>query len=359
MVGDSVGFGAEQVRQRAREDARNGRRQRDDGDVGGGGGGREVCRWRRVQRADEGAEVVDESLAGAGDEEEARGEQPHGGVVQEAAGLFVEEPGLHAAGFGFCVALGGGGPAGVVAAGRVVEEAAGFEAVDGGGDEGGFVDDTQKEGPCEAYGEEQRAEEEEVAEDVDVALGAVGEGLVEEARADLGLPHAAEAEAGDGDGEGGALVLAAAEVLGAGGHRREIHAAGAGADGDEGEDHEGEGEAMAAGGGGRAALVGEGGEEVAGAEEQGGEEGEGRWAAAVDEQAEEGDEEVERELGDDGDRVDLRLGVVEAGLEEGRVQGEGGDGTAGQTERGIYVSILVDEGEECAYVQTTAQRKLT
>lgn len=55
----------------------------------GGGVGGWSARRRRVQRADYGAEVVDEGFAGAGHEEEAAGEEPHGWVGEEAARFHV------------------------------------------------------------------------------------------------------------------------------------------------------------------------------------------------------------------------------------------------------------------------------
>ena len=95
-------MGREQVRQRAREDARGGAGHGDDGDVrrgaGGDGGGR-CARW--VEAGDDGAQVVDEGFAGPGDEEEAGGQPPHGVVGEEAARFGVEEPGL------FAVVVGG------------------------------------------------------------------------------------------------------------------------------------------------------------------------------------------------------------------------------------------------------------
>ena len=70
------------------------------GGVGGGRGQR-----GRVEGADYGAEVVDEGFAGAGHEEETAGQEPHGGVGEEAAGFDVQEPGLLAHVFVFAISL--------------------------------------------------------------------------------------------------------------------------------------------------------------------------------------------------------------------------------------------------------------
>lgn len=48
---------------------------------------------------DYGAEVVDESFAGAGCEEETRGEEPHCWVGEEEARFGIEEEGLFEGGF--------------------------------------------------------------------------------------------------------------------------------------------------------------------------------------------------------------------------------------------------------------------
>ena len=57
------------------------------------------CGNGRVQRANDGAKVVDESFAGANDEKKARCKPPHCVIAEEAAGLFVEKPGFLAGGF--------------------------------------------------------------------------------------------------------------------------------------------------------------------------------------------------------------------------------------------------------------------
>ncbi len=63
----------EEVREGAGEDAGEGGGDGDDGDVRCGGGWWEGGGRRGVEGADDGAEVVDEGFAGAGDEEEAGG----------------------------------------------------------------------------------------------------------------------------------------------------------------------------------------------------------------------------------------------------------------------------------------------
>ena len=81
----------------------------------------------------------------------------------------------------------------------------------------------------------------------------------------------------------------------------------------------------------RPALVSERSGEVAHPEKEGREKRGKSRPETVDYQTEEGDGKVGRYFADDGDGVDFSLGVVEAGLEEGRVEGECGDGAAGET----------------------------
>ncbi|KAI4150444.1 MAG: hypothetical protein LQ340_004070, partial [Diploschistes diacapsis] len=50
----------------------------------------------RVEGVDDGAEVVDVCFHGAGNEEEAEGQEPHGWVGEEAPGFAVQEPGFAA-----------------------------------------------------------------------------------------------------------------------------------------------------------------------------------------------------------------------------------------------------------------------
>ena len=64
--------------------------------------------WRGKVRAlwrseswDNGAEVIDECFTGAGEEEEATREEPHGAVGEEIVGFVVEEPALLFAEAGF------------------------------------------------------------------------------------------------------------------------------------------------------------------------------------------------------------------------------------------------------------------
>lgn len=101
-----VGWG-EEVGEGACDEAGAGGGEGNDGDVrsggvrgrGGSGGG--------IEGTDDGTEVVDKGFAGAGDEEEAGGEEPHCRIAEEAAGFGVEEPGLLAS-FFFVVRFEGG-----------------------------------------------------------------------------------------------------------------------------------------------------------------------------------------------------------------------------------------------------------
>ena len=219
--GEAFGWGrragwSEEVGERARDEARERGCQRDDGDVRGGGVGGGRGGWWGVQRGDDGAEIVDEGFARAGNEEEAAGQEPHRVVAEEAARFGVEEPGLLALVFVVVVGLlcGGillgvealfvrgvegavaGGLVGVgaVEEGAFFEEAAGFELLDAFFDELLFVDDLEDDGADEAHAEQRPTEEEEELEHVDVALASVGGYFVQHTAPDLALPHPAEAK---------------------------------------------------------------------------------------------------------------------------------------------------------------------
>ena len=82
-----------------RQDSSQGAGDCDNGDVSSSAGLSDVAILRRrvrrrIQRSDDGSEIVDESFARTCDEEEARCEPPHRAIVEELTSLLVQEPGL-------------------------------------------------------------------------------------------------------------------------------------------------------------------------------------------------------------------------------------------------------------------------
>jgi len=323
----------------------------DDGDVGGGCGvGDDVGGGQGV---DYGAQVVDEGFAGPGDEDEAAREPPHSRVHDVAARLFIQQPRLLALlllGLRFQVLsfrlqeveggvgqiVGGHRAVAVVVGGLgeelvVGEQAGALELVDGLVDHLALVHDAQGEEADAAHGEEQDAEEEEEAEHVDVASAAVRILLVENAAADLALPHTAEPEGGDGDGQSDALGFSSPKVLRACRHCGQVHAGCAHAHERESQHHDADGPAMAPSRRRRAALVRICCEQVRQAKEDARQRRGYAGPQAVAEVAKDGHGQVQAQLGAYGDGIDLELRVPQPRLEEVAVEREGGDAARAET----------------------------
>lgn len=188
-----------------------------------------------------------------------------------------------------------------------------------------LVDDAQGEEAEGADEEEKDAEEEEEAEDIDVAFAAVRVPLIEEAAADLALPHATEAKGRDGDCERDTLCVSPAKVLCARGDGGEVHAAGAHANQGECGNHDAKRPAMSPSRRRRATLVCKCGQGVSQAKEQSRKSGGSTGPQTVTEISKEGHQQVQAKLCANGDDVDLDLGVVQLRLEQVAVERVGGD----------------------------------